>query len=277
MFAALNTELSLRSPKPRSRHPRVASPSPQWTQGEAILPPLYYPAQHEAWRKLIALQKAQEVDCVCPEYLSAKKRLGIEEDAIPELRELHRRLNRLSGWSIVKAVGYVQPRVFFQLLKKKVFPCNDLLRHPSELAYTSEPDMWHDVMGHLPMLVDPVFSEFNHLFGRVGSNVRNDSQFNVLGKIYWFSMEFGVINPRATAQAAGPLSSARLYGAASVAATKEMAMSLSDSVERRPFSVEAVCKMETDVAKVNNVLFEVPSFEALLGHLVEWAKGENLL
>jgi phenylalanine-4-hydroxylase len=277
MFAARAIEVAQRSPKPRSRQPRIPSRSPQWTQGEAILPPLYYPAQHEAWRKLIAMQKAQEEGLVCQEYLDAKRRLGIEQDGIPELRELHRRLNALSGWSIVKAAGYVQPRVFFQLLKKKVFPCNDMLRHPTELAYTSEPDMWHDVMGHLPMLVDPVFSEFNYLFGRVGSNVRNDTQFNVLGKIYWFSMEFGVINPQATAQAAGPRSSARLYGAASVAAAQEMALSLSDAVERRPFSVEAVCKMETDVAKVNDVLFEVPSFESLLGQLVDWAKSEHLL
>ncbi len=277
MLAARQQELPPRSPKPRSRQPLVNSPSKVWARGGEIVPPTYYASQHAAWREMAQMHGEQAPHHVCKEYLDAKRRLAIEEDSIPELRQLDRRLRALSGWGIIKAQGYVQPRVFFQLLKEKLLPCTDLLRHRSEIDYTSEPDMWHDVMGHLPMLVDPVFGEFNHLFGRVGSNVRNDYQFHVLGKVYWFSMEFGVINPLATAQSAGPLSTARLYGAAHVAAAKEMALGLSEKVEHRPFSIDAVAEMETDVARINHVLFAIPSFESLLSQLVDWARSEHLL
>jgi phenylalanine-4-hydroxylase len=214
---------------------------------------------------------------VCAEYLAARKLLNLDESFIPDLHELDGELRACSGWGIIKARGYVQPRVFFQLLKQKLFPCNDLIRHHTELDYTSEPDLWHDIMGHLTMLADPVFGEFNHLFGRVGVNVRSDEQSEILNKVYWFSMEFGIINPGATTDAVGPLSSARVYGAATVAAVREMAMSLSEAVERRPFSISAVSKVETDVARVNHILFEIPSFESLLDQFTEWARSERLL
>jgi phenylalanine-4-hydroxylase len=277
MLAARQLELPPRSPKPRSRQPLVNSPSPTWTRGPDCVPPTYYVSQHATWRNMIQMHKAQAPQHVCKEYLHAVERLGIDEHYIPELRQLDRRLKALSGWGIIKAQGYVQPRAFFQLLTQKLFPCSDLLRHASEVTYTSEPDMWHDVMGHLPMLIDPTFGEFNNLFGRIGGNVRNDTQFNVLQKVYWFSMEFGIINPHATAESAGPISSARLYGAAHVAAAQEMAMSLSPTVEHRPFSIEGVVGMETDVARVNTVLFAIPSFESLLNQLVDWARTEHLL
>jgi phenylalanine-4-hydroxylase len=214
---------------------------------------------------------------VCAEHLKARRLLNLNEHSIPTLNELDDQLRACSGWGLVKARGYVQPRAFFQLLKQKLFPCNDLIRHHTELDYTSEPDLWHDIMGHLPMLADPVFGEFNHLFGRVGVNVRNDEQSEILDKVYWFSMEFGIINPGATTDAVGPLSSARVYGAATVAAVGEMVMSLSESVERRPFSISAVSKGGMDVARVNHILFEIPSFESLLDQFTEWARSERLL
>lgn len=259
------------------RQPRVASPSPPWTPGPDIVPPVYYLSQHRTWNELYRAQQKVAPGLVCPEYLRSQQKLGIDSDKIPDLRELHARLKRLCGWGLLKAPGYVPGQQFFRLLEQKTFPCTDQLRDASEVAYASAPDMWHDVMGHLPMLAEPAFGEFNHVFGRIGARIRHESQFHTLGKIYWFTMEFGIIRPPEPPDGTSPPLGARLYGATLVSSTHEMTTSLTSSVERRPFSIEAVSKMKTDVSQVNKVLFEITSFESLLDQLLAWADKEHLI
>jgi phenylalanine-4-hydroxylase len=265
------------TPKPRSRRPRAHSVSADWRLGPDVAPPTYSPAQHYVWRKLNQIQRELAPCLVCPEYLRARERLAIDETRVPELRALDCRLRQLSGWGIIKVPGYVPSRPFFRLLEQKLFPCTDQLRHASELEYARSPDMWHDVMGHLPMLVEPAFGEFNHLFGRVGSRIRHEAHLNTLEKIYWFSMEFGIVHPPTLSGDTGDISCARLYGATLVSSAHEMTTSLTDAVERRPFSIEAVSQMKTDVSRVNEVLFEISSFDALLQQLIDWATDEHLL
>ncbi|MGZ3457436.1 MAG: hypothetical protein ACXU86_02905, partial [Archangium sp.] len=133
MLAARSVTIPPRAPKPRSRRPRVESPSPSWTRGPEILPPVYHPSQHDTWRRLIRVQAEMAPRYVCAEYLQARKLLNLDESSIPALRELDGELRACSGWGLIKARGYVQPRAFFQLLKQKLFPCNDLIRHHTEL------------------------------------------------------------------------------------------------------------------------------------------------
>ena len=150
----------------------------------------------------------------------------------------------------------------------------DGVRHAREILYTSEPDMFHDVMGHLPMLGSPVIGEYYQLFGRVGESIRHPEQLACLDKVYWYSMEFGILNPQAGTAAA---SQARVYGAGLITAPTEILTSFSDAVERRVFSIDAVTAMDVDIRKPNRVLFEVRSLDVLAAQLTEWAKQEKLL
>jgi len=209
--------------------------------------------------------------------MAAREKLAIEETRIPELRELGRRLRCLTGWDIIRVPGYVTPRSFFLLMSEKLFPCSDLLRDASELEYATEPDMWHDVMGHLPMLVDPALNEFYRLFGRIGVEVRSEEQLTVLNKVYWFSMEFGLINAAATPASAGPPSACRAYGAALLTGASELVAGIGNrSVRKKPFSIEGICEMPTKVHERNSVLFEVPSLEEVSRQLTRWATKERL-
>jgi len=178
----------------------------------------------------------------------------------------------------MRADGYIAPRWFFRLLADRCFPCMDGLRHAREILYTSEPDMFHDVMGHLPMLGSPAISEYYQLFGRVGKSARHDQQIACLDKVYWYSMEFGILNPDAgTPQAGQTNRRARVYGAGLITAPTEIRTSLSNAVEKRPFSIDAVMSMHVDIRKPNEVLFEVRSLDVLVTELMDWAKQEKLL
>jgi phenylalanine-4-hydroxylase len=275
----MSFDVSLTTPQPTnarplSRAPRVASPSPEGTPGYDVVAPAYFDEQHETWRKLCRIQAPVLSTRACGEYLTSRERLEIDEEKIPTLVDLDRMLRLRTGWSLMRADGYIPPQRFFRLIADRCFPCMDGLRHAREILYTSEPDMFHDVMGHLPMLGSPVISEYYQLFGRVGKSVRHPEQLASLDKVYWYSMEFGILNPESGAPAAGR---ARVFGAGLITAPTEILTSFSESVERRVFSIDAVSAMHVDIRKPNRVLFEVRSLDVLAAQLMDWAKQEKLL
>ena len=261
--------------QPLSRAPRVASPSREGTPGDAVVPPIYFDEQHETWRSLCRIQTPRIEARACAEYLAVRRELAIDEERIPTLVELDRMLRLRTGWGLIRADGYIQPKWFFRLLTERCFPCMDQLRHARELLYTSEPDMFHDVMGHLPMLASPIIAEYYQLFGRAGVNARHDEQTACLDKIYWYTMEFGILNPDAGAQA--PSDRTRVYGAGLITAPTEISTSLTEAVEKRLFSIGAVSEMVVDIRKPNTVLFEVRSFDDLASELLDWARHERLV
>jgi phenylalanine-4-hydroxylase len=263
------------SGKPRSRAPRVPSPSVEGTPGHAVVPPVYFEEQHETWRTLCRIQSPSIAAKACDEYLTVRHELAIDEETIPSIVELDRVLRQRTGWGLMRADGYIQPKWFFRLLAERCFPCMDQLRHARELLYTSEPDMFHDVIGHLPMLASPIIAEYYQLFGRVGVNARHEEQTACLDKIYWYSMEFGILSP--DGGAAGLEGRARVYGAGLITAPTEIFTSLTDAVEKRPFSIGAVSAMHMDIRKPNTVLFEVRSLDDLASELLDWARQERLL
>lgn len=262
--------------RPLCRDPEVPSSSPVWTVGPAIVPPIYSLTQHRTWRTLCRLQAPLVARYACRQYLAAQESLRIGSDRIPFLRDLDAKLRCLTGWGLVRAPGFVESSSFFWLLSKKLFPCSDLLRHEDEVEFSPEPDMWHDVMGHLPQLADPTFHHFYELFGQLGSRARTQEQVDVLGKVCLFTMEFGLINPSATRTSVGLASESRSYGAALASGLIEVVPTRQD-ITRQPFSVEAVAEMENIVYAIKDVLFEVPSFESLYSTLVEWSGQQRLL
>ncbi len=257
--------------------PLAPSPSPEGTIGRDIQPPIYAPVQHETWRRLYDRQSAAIVGRVCDEYLEGRAKLCYERERVPRLADLSERLRACTGWQCVRVEGYVPEATFFLLLAQKLFPCTDFLRHPSELEYTPAPDMFHDLMGHLPMITNPRFASFFHKFGLAGINARREEDTVKLGRIYWYTVEFGLINPTAHAGAARDQRLTKIYGAGISSSVGEIAYALSDAVKKTPFDIERVAATPVEIHHMQDELFEIASFDELEQSFEAWATAQSLI
>jgi phenylalanine-4-hydroxylase len=189
---------------------------------------------------------------------------------LPSLAEVDAWLSKASGWRIVRADGYVDPPVFLAMLAEKHFPCMDQIRHEKEILYSPAPDMFHDIIGHLPMVCRPQFCDYYETFGRAGSRVRHVEQYKMLNRIYWYTMEFGLIADRAG-------EAPKVFGAALLTGLGELLTAAGDAVRRRPFCLDEVLAAPTNVDRPNDVLYVISSWDELLTAFVDWAKSERLL
>jgi phenylalanine-4-hydroxylase len=255
----------------------MPSPSPEGTIGEAIQPPLYAPEQHQTWAELYRRQSGILGSRVCREYLEGRELMKYPADKVPQLADLSRRLRKATGWQVIRVEGYVPENVFFKLLANKCFPCTDFIRHPSELEYTPAPDMFHDLMGHLPLITNPRFASFFHAYGLAGSSARNEEEVSWLGRIYWFSVEFGLMNPNAHNGTLRKSDETQIYGAGIVSSVGEIPHSLSDLVKKEPFVPEVVSQRVFDIHHMQDTLFEISSFDELESEFRRWASDKGLL
>jgi phenylalanine-4-hydroxylase len=262
--------------KARPSAPIIPSPSAEGTVGPDILPPIYAPEQHETWAALFARQAALLSGRVCDAYLVGRQKLQLPPDRVPHLAYASEMLKRQSGWQAVRVGGYVPERIFFQILARRSFPCTDFVRHPDELEYTPAPDMFHDLMGHLPMITNPRFARFFHQYGLAGTRAETDLQIAQLGRIYWFTVEFGLINPTAHHGSRRDPSKSRIYGAGISSSFGEIEHCLSDAVTKRPFDIHEIAAREFDIHNMQPVVYEIESFDELEQSFQSWTKAEGL-
>lgn len=263
--------------KARPSLPVRESPSPEGTIGTAIVPPLYATEQHSTWAAMFEKQEAILQGRVCAEYIEARQSLQLPALRVPHLAEVSARLEPQSGWRVIRVGGYVPEPVFFKLLANRCFPCTDFVRHPDELEYTPAPDMFHDIMGHLPLFLNPRFASFFYQWGQAGLRASTPQDIAMLGRIYWFTVEFGLINPTAHAGAKRAPSACRIYGAGIVSSVGEILHSLSPKVEKRPFHIDEIAEREFDIHHMQDTLYEISSFAELEREFVRWATQRGLL
>jgi phenylalanine-4-hydroxylase len=270
----LSTEVVFKAkPSP----PIAPSPSPEGTIGRDIQPPIYAPIQHETWRMLYDRQLAAIQGRVCEEYLIGREKLQYERERVPRLADLSERLRACTGWQCIRVEGYVPEATFFLLLAQKLFPCTDFLRHPTELEYTPAPDMFHDLMGHLPMITNPRFASFFRKFGEAGINARDEADTVKLGRIYWYTVEFGLINPTAHAGADRDPRLTKIYGAGISSSVGEIEHALSDQVKKTPFDIERITETPVEIHHMQEELFEIASFDELEQSFEAWATAQGLM
>jgi phenylalanine-4-hydroxylase len=260
--------------------PIEASVSPVGTVGEAIEPPAYSEEQHHTWAELFKRQEPILNGAVCAEYIHGRELMAFPKDRIPELRAISKRMRELSGWQLVRVDGMVASEYFFGFLGEKCFPATDFIRHPSELEYTPAPDMFHDLMGHVPLFTNERFASFFHSFGLAGIKATANKQQDVLDaltKIYWFTVEFGLINPTAHDGAKRDPKQARIYGAGIASSVGEITYSLSDKVTKHPFSIEAIASRPYNIHEMQTDVFEISSFAELEEQFQIWATRQGLL
>jgi phenylalanine-4-hydroxylase len=262
--------------KARPSDPVHPSPSPEGAMGTTILPPIYAAEQHNTWRELFERQSQVLLGRVCDEYLEGRRCMAFPSDRVPHLAYASEMLERRTGWRVVRVAGYVPEDVFFKILANRAFPCTDFIRHPDEFEYTPAPDMFHDLMGHLPMITNPRFAKFFHQYGMAGMRAKTPEQIQMLGRIYWFTVEFGLINPTAHDGAGRDPARCQIYGAGISSSVGEIVHSLSETVTKKPFDIDLIAATEFDIHKMQPTLFEISGFDELESEFARWSKENGL-
>ena len=212
--------------------------------------------EHAMWDRLFARQSAMLPGRAADAFLRGIDVLRLEKPGIPDYRELTARLMDATGWQVVAVPGLVPDDVFFDHLANRRFPAGNFIRTPEQLDYLQEPDVFHDVFGHVPMLADPVFADYMVAYGEGGLRSLQFDALKQLARLYWYTVEFGLIRE------AGGL---RIYGAGIVSSYAESVFALdSDSPNRIGFDLARVMRTDYRIDDFQQNYFVIDSLDQLL-------------
>ncbi|MES2988211.1 MAG: phenylalanine 4-monooxygenase [Pseudomonadota bacterium] len=221
----------------------------------------YTAAEHATWDTLYARQAKLLPGRASKAYLKGLDALSLSNGGIPNFEELSERLMKLTGWQVVAVPGLVPDDVFFDHMANRRFVAGNFIRRPDQLDYIQEPDVFHDVFGHVPMLADPVFADYLEAYGRGGNRALELGALKQLGRLYWYTVEFGLIEEE------GDL---RIYGSGIVSSFAESKFALEDpSPNRIGFDLKRVMRTDYRIDDFQQNYFVVRSFDELLRVTVE--------
>lgn len=216
----------------------------------------YTPEEHATWDKLFARQAAMLPGRVVPAFIDGLDVLKMTQPGIPDLRELNARLMQATGWQVVAVPGLVPDEVFYKHLSQRRFVAGRFIRKPHELDYLQEPDIFHDVFGHVPLLAHPVFADYMQAYGEGGLRAASLGMIEPLARLYWYTVEFGLIRDG---------SALKLYGSGIVSSYAESLFALDDpSPNRIGFDLERVMRTRYRIDDFQQNYFVIDSFEDLL-------------
>lgn len=227
----------------------------------------YTEEEHSTWRFVAEKLGVAHERFASREHLSSRRRLGIPVDRIPQLRELSQKLERLHGFRLRAIEGLVDPKTFLSGLADRVMWCTQYIRHSSKPEYTPEPDIVHEVIGHVPMFANEDFVALSIAIGRAAAEA-NPNQIALLDRLYWYTLEFGLIEEPA---------GVRAYGAGLLSSFGELEYAFTDDVEHRPFDTEEVVLTPYAYSRMQPLLFVIPSFAYLKNEVDEWLSTELYL
>jgi phenylalanine-4-hydroxylase len=247
----------------RARRNRIAEIAMTYRPGSPIPDAPYTSEEHEVWRAIWEALEPAHGQHACAEYLACVKRLGLPRDRIPQMREVTKRVEAVSGFRLEPVAGLVSPRVFLESLANGVFLSTQYIRHHSTPLYTPEPDVAHEVIGHAITLADERLAELNRLVGSAVSRTPADESLERLARVYWFTIEFGVLLEGGKVKA---------YGTGLLSSAGEL--EAMHGAELRPLDLEAASRSDYDPTDYQPVLFCANSFDdmfhALKDFLIRW-------
>ena len=216
----------------------------------------YTGVEHAMWDRLFARQSEMLASRVVPAFMEGLDVLRMTKPGIPDFDELNARLMRATGWQVVAVPGLVPDEVFFEHLANRRFVAGRFIRTPDQFDYLEEPDIFHDVFGHVPLLVHPVFADYMQAYGEGGLRAAKLGMIEALARLYWYTVEFGLIRD------GGAL---KLYGAGIVSSFGESVFALDDaSPNRLGFDLERVMRTRYKIDDYQQNYFVIDSFEDLL-------------
>jgi phenylalanine-4-hydroxylase len=214
----------------------------------------YTPEQHELYARLFARQLRLVPGRACDEFLRALAHLNMAS-RIPRFDQVSELLGRATGWRIVAVPGLIPEDAFFRLLSQRRFPVTVWLRTPEEFDYIVEPDLFHDLFGHVPLLFDPVFADYMQAYGEGGLKAQRRNALELLARLYWYTVEFGLI---ATERGL------RVYGAGILSSPGELQRALVDPAPLRiAFDLRRVLRTAYEIDDFQKTYFVIDSFKQL--------------
>ena len=216
----------------------------------------YSAAEHATWKTLFERQTKLLPGRACDEFVQGMRDLPIGAEGIPDFRRLSEVLMKRTGWQVVAVPGLVPDEVFFEHLANRRFPAGQFIRKPHELDYIEEPDVFHDVFGHLPMLLIPAIADYIQAYGQGGLRAQQLGKLANLARVYWYTVEFGLLR-----QSNG----LRIYGAGIASSYTESAFALDDpSPNRIRFDLERVMRTHYRIDDFQESYFVIDSLDELL-------------
>lgn len=215
----------------------------------------YTAEEHKVWETLYRRQMKILPGRVCKEYMDSVKLLRMDAHKIPNFEELNEILTPLTGWQIVAVPGLIPATIFFEHLANRRFPVTFWIRKPEEMDYLEEPDLFHDLFGHVPLLANPVFADYIAAYGRGGVKALKQGSVEYISRLFWYTVEFGLINTP---------EGLRIYGAGIASSRGECQFALdSDSPNRLHFDIMHMMQTKNKIDDYQEVYYVIDSFDEL--------------
>ena len=215
----------------------------------------YATEAHGVWRDLFAAQQPLLAGRACDEFIEGLRRIQLPSLRIPQCQEVSERLSEAAGWQVTPVEALISQQEFFRLLSRKVFPAATFIRSRQEFDYLQEPDIFHELFGHTPLLTNPRFAEFSQRIGAIGTRAGQEYH-DGLARLYWRTIEFGLID---TPQGL------RAYGAGIISSHQELTYALESTVpERRPFDLMDILRRPYQIDVLQPLYFVLEDFRQLL-------------
>jgi phenylalanine-4-hydroxylase len=214
----------------------------------------YTDEQHNVWAELLGRMLPELERHAAREYLDGFEIIGLQRDHLPNLASISARLSPRTGWTSTPVSGFLPAPVFFEMLASRLFPTTIWLRKRNSLEYTPEPDIFHDVFGHVPMHAHPVFADFLAHYGWVCSRVENADVLEKLGRLFWYTVEFGLIRER---------NGIKIYGSGLISSHGECRNVMEGHCAVHDFSLREVLNTPVKVDELHKLLFAVSSFDQI--------------
>lgn len=217
----------------------------------------YTAIDHEVWRSLFHRQREMLAGRACAEFLQSQDAMGMSADAIPKFAELNQRLRANTGWELVGVEGLLPELAFFEHLANRRFPVTWWIRKPEQLDYLAEPDLFHDLFGHVPLLMNPLFADYMQAYGCGGIKAHGvgAEALAQLTRLYWYTVEFGLIKTEA---------GLRIYGSGIVSSTGESIHCLeSPAPNRLGFDLLRIMRTRYRIDTYQKTYFVIDNFEQL--------------
>ena len=214
----------------------------------------YTAEQHAVWSELVSRRLPQVQEYACQEYLEGFEIIGLGTDRLPDFRAITERLQPRTGWSTTAVSGFLPGDAFFEMLAARKFPTTTWLRARDSLDYIPQPDIFHDVFGHVPMHAHPVFADFLQHYGSVCARIRDQQALERLGRLFWYTVEFGVT------RRGGRI---KVYGSGVISSHGECSNVIAGGCEVRDFDLDAILETPVKVDELQKVLFAIESFDQI--------------
>jgi phenylalanine-4-hydroxylase len=212
----------------------------------------YTTDQHEVWAELVRRQRPRLESHACREYLEGYEIIGLRDDRLPNFAAITARLQPWTGWSTTPVSGFLPKEAFFEMLAARMFPTTTYIRGRDSLEYTPEPDIFHDVFGHVPMHAHRVFADFLQHYGSVCAGIADETVLERLGRLFWYTVEFGLIRQD------GKI---KVYGSGVISSHGECTNVISGGCEVRDFNLDEILDTRVKVDEIHKRLFAIESFD----------------